>query len=305
VNARRAGHGSSRARVPIPPRLAEAVAEDDLPSRWQWLSALPGRIEEIAADWGLRLGEPYLPGGQCAWVAPVRAADGEDLVLKVAWRHREAEHEAAGLRHWDGDGAIRCHAARDLDDATTALLLERCRPGRPLAAVPPTQQDEIIAELLQRLWARPRRTGHPFDTLESLCNEWADTVETAYASNTHRLDPGLARAGLDILRTLPASTSTHVLLCTDLHAENVLSAEREPWLVIDPKPFIGDPAFDVVQHMLNCDDRLHTDPVGLLARMAGLLDLEPQRVRLWLFARCVQESAGSLTAGELARRVAP
>ena len=63
--------------------------------------------------------------------------------------------------------------------------------------------------------------------------------------------------------------------------------------------------FDVVQHMLNCDDRLHTDPVGLLARMAGLLDLEPQRVRLWLFARCVQESAGSLTAGELARRVAP
>ncbi|WAX59169.1 aminoglycoside phosphotransferase family protein [Jatrophihabitans cynanchi] len=291
--------------MPIPPRLAEAVAEDDLPSRWQWLSALPGRIEEIAADWGLRLGEPYLPGGQCAWVAPVRAADGEDLVLKVAWRHREAEHEAAGLRHWDGDGAIRCHAARDLDDATTALLLERCRPGRPLAAVPPTQQDEIIAELLQRLWARPRRTGHPFDTLESLCNEWADTVETAYASNTHRLDPGLARAGLDILRTLPASTSTHVLLCTDLHAENVLSAEREPWLVIDPKPFIGDPAFDVVQHMLNCDDRLHTDPVGLLARMAGLLDLEPQRVRLWLFARCVQESAGSLTAGELARRVAP
>ena len=305
MNARRAGPGSSRARVPIPPRLAEAVAEDDLPSRWRWLAGLPGRIEEIAADWGLRLGEPYLPGGQCAWVAPVRTADGEDVVLKVAWRHREAEREAAGLRHWDGDGAIRCHAARDMDDATIALLLERCRPGRPLATVPELEQDEIVAELLQRLWARPPRTGHPFDTLESLCNEWADTVETAYASNTHRLDPGLARAGVDMLRTLSAGAATDVRLCTDLHAENVLSAEREPWLVIDPKPFIGDPAFDVVQHMLNCEARMHTDPIGLVARMAGLLDLEPQRVRLWLFARCVQESAGSLTAGELARRVAP
>lgn len=305
MNARRAGHGLSRARVPIPPRLAEAVAEDDLPSRWRWLTALPGRIEQIAADWGLRLGEPYLPGGQCAWVAPVRTADGEDLVLKVAWRHREAEREAAGLRHWDGDGAIRCHAARDLDDATIALLLERCRPGRPLATVPEVEQDEIVAELLHRLWAHPPRPGHPFDTLECLCNEWADTVETAYASNPHRLDPGLARAGLDILRTLPASATSQVLLCTDLHAENVLSAEREPWLVIDPKPFIGDPAFDVVQHMLNCGARLHADPAGLVARMAGLLDLDPQRVRLWLFARCVQESPNSPTAGELARRVAP
>lgn len=298
-------HTSSRRPLSIPPRLAEAVAEDDLPSRRRWLTALPGRIEEIAAEWGLRLGEPYRPGGQCAWVAPVRTADGADLVLKVAWRHREADQESAGLRHWDGDGAIRCHAARDLDDATTALLLERCRPGRPLASVPEVEQDEIIAELLHRLWARPPQLGHPFDTLGSLCNEWADTVEDAFASNPHRLDPGLARAGLDILRTLPASATSQVLLCTDLHAENVLSAEREPWLVIDPKPFIGDPAFDVVQHMLNCEARLHADPAGLVARMAGLLDLDPQRVRLWLFARCVQESPNSPTAGELARRVAP
>ena len=305
MNTRRAGPGSSRASVLIPPRLADAVAEDDLPSRRQWLTALPGRIEEIAADWRLRLGEPYLPGGQCGWVAPVRTADGADLVLKVAWRHREAEQEVASLWHWDGDGAIRCHMARDLDDATTALLLERCRPGLPLATIPELEQDETIAELLHRLWARPPRPGHPFDTLESLCNEWADNLETAYAGDTHQLDRGLARAGLDILRTLPASATSQVLLCTDLHAENVLSAEREPWLVIDPKPLLGDPAFDVVQHMLNCEDRLHADPVGLVARMAGLLDLDPHRVRLWLFARCVQESTGSPTAGELARRVAP
>ncbi len=55
-----------------------------------------------------------------------------------------------------------------------------------------------------------------------------------------------------------------MLLATDLHAGNVLRAEREPWLVIDPKPFVGDPTYDALQHMLNCDDRLRADPVGLV-----------------------------------------
>jgi streptomycin 6-kinase len=96
-----------------------------------------------------------------------------------------------------------------------------------------------------------------------------------------------------------------VLLCTDLHAGNVLAAEREPWLVIDPKPCVGDPAFDAVQHMLNCDERLVTDPVGLSQRMADLLEVDPDRVRLWLFARCGQESLHDLTMRGLAHQLAP
>jgi streptomycin 6-kinase len=96
-----------------------------------------------------------------------------------------------------------------------------------------------------------------------------------------------------------------VLLCVDLHAGNVLATQREPWLVVDPKPFIGDPAFDPVQHMLNCDERLADDPAGLARRMAALLDLDAERVRLWLFARCVQESLHDVTMRELARRLAP
>jgi streptomycin 6-kinase len=36
--------------------------------------------------------------------------------------------------------------------------------------------------------------------------------------------------------------------------------------------------------MLNCDRRLTTAPAGLARRMAELLDLDPERVRLWLFA---------------------
>jgi streptomycin 6-kinase len=57
--------------------------------------------------------------------------------------------------------------------------------------------------------------------------------------------------------------------------------------------------------MLNCDKRLTTDPAGLARRMAELLDLDPERVRLWLFARCVQESLHHELMRELARRLAP
>jgi streptomycin 6-kinase len=291
--------------IRIPPQLAEAVDEDDYPARLAWLDTLPEVVRETASGWELELDDPYLPGGQCAWAAPARSSAGDELVLKVGWRHREAEHEADGLRHWDGNGAVRCFASRSLDE-TTALLLERCTPGRQLGcSSPEPEQDGIIAGLLRRLWARAPRDGHPFSSLAEMCSQWADAFELDYATDSRGLDPGLAREGVATLRNLPESPNTAVLLCTDLHAGNVLAARREPWLMIDPKPFVGDPAYDPVQHMLNCDQRLATDPRGLAQRMAALLDLDPERVRLWLFARCAQESLHDLTMREPARRLAP
>jgi streptomycin 6-kinase len=94
-------------------------------------------------------------------------------------------------------------------------------------------------------------------------------------------------------------------LCTDLHAGNVLAAEREPWLAIDPKPYVGDPTYDALQHLLNCEERLRADPRELARRMAGLLDLDAERLLLWLFARCVQESASWPPLLEVARGIAP
>jgi streptomycin 6-kinase len=162
-----------------------------------------------------------------------------------------------------------------------------------LAAVP-----EV---LLRRLWIQPG-PGHPFASLAQMCQRWAEQSERQQQNTP---DPGLARAGLALFRELPATADRQVLLATDLHAGNVLAAAREPWLVIDPKPHVGDPAYDPLQHMLNCDDRLRSDPRGLARRMAGLLDLDPDRVLLWLFARCVQESAGCPALADVARQIAP
>jgi streptomycin 6-kinase len=173
-----------------------------------------------------------------------------------------------------------------------------------LASRPEPEQDTVIAGLLRRLWVEPS-PGHGFQPLQVMCDAWPDEFEQGRPVDRSVLDPGLAREGIALFRALPATTDSAVLLCTDLHEENVLAAEREPWLVIDPKPYVGDPTYDPLQHLLNCGERLSADPHGLVRRMAGLLGLDRERLLLWLFARCVQEAPNWPSVGEVARCVAP
>jgi streptomycin 6-kinase len=276
-------------RLTLPANLVDSVGGDPGSERRDWVAQLPMMVHELARRWSLRLGEPFQPGGSSSWVAPATDQAGRDLVLKVGWWHNEAAHEADGLRAWQGRGAVRLHDAH-VGDRTSALLLERCRPGATLArVVPELEQDVVVAGLLQRLWVTPA-AGHPFRPLQEMCEAWASEFTDRLAASPGACDPGLARAGLDLLRMLPATADRDVLLVTDLHAGNVLSAKREPWLVVDPKPYVGDPAYDPVQHLLNCDQRLPADPLALARRMADLLDLDRDRVTRWLLARCVQES---------------
>jgi streptomycin 6-kinase len=289
-----------RARLSMPVYLAEAAKEE---GREEWLETLPTTISELESRWSVTAGMPFQPGGRTAWVAPVSGPGVVDLVIKVVWRHEGSVHEADGLRVWDGDGAVRLYAVEELTEAT-GLLLERCRPGTTLADRPEVEQDIVIAESLRRLWRDPP-PDHRFRPLGVICDQWADRFAGEEAAGRVRLDPGLAREGIALFRSLASSADREVLLCTDLHAENVLAAQREPWLVIDPKPYVGDPTYDALQHMLNCDERLNNDPRGLAMRMAELLGVDPDRLLLWLFARCVQESPGSEMLADVARRIAP
>jgi streptomycin 6-kinase len=273
-----------------------------------WLAGLPATVTAFADRWSLRVGEPFQPGGQCSWTAPVISQAGAGLVLKVGFRFPGGEErdEAAGLRLWDGHAAVRLHAAHETD-AAYGLLIERCLPGTPLGqALPEPQQDQVVSGLLRQLWARPH-TAYPFRPLAQMCDAWAGEFEQEYATAdaADRLDPGLARAGIALFRALPRTAGREVLLCTDLHGDNILAALRRPWLVIDPKPYVGDPAYDVLQHMLNCEERLAAGPAALALRMADLAGLDGDRVRQWLFARSVQESIGSPLMRHVAGTLAP
>ncbi|HET6812083.1 MAG TPA: aminoglycoside phosphotransferase family protein [Acidimicrobiales bacterium] len=287
------------AALEMPENLLTAATQE---GRTDWLETLPAAVDDLARRWNLSVGRPFRPGGRTAWVAPARDADGSDLVLKLMWRHPEAAHEADALRLWAGEGAVRLHAVREVDDHTTALLLERCRPGHALSGTPEEDQDVVVAGLLRRLWREPE-SGHPFRSLASMCAEWADEFEAKAAAGGCPLEPAIARRGMDLFRSLPATSDRALVLCTDLHAGNVLAARREPWLVIDPKPYVGDPTYDALQHILNCPGRLGDDPVGLARRMASLAGLDPERLKLWLLARCVQESPEWPGLADVARRL--
>jgi len=294
------------AAFPVPRYLAETTSRED--GLGEWIAGLPEVVAGLAGRWSLSVGEPFEPGGQCSWTSPATGPDGEEFVLKVGFRFPGGEErdEAAGLRVWDGDGAVRLLAASE-SESGYALLLERCIPGTPLGRVlPEPEQDLVVAGLLRRLWAKPH-AGYEFRPLAQMCHVWAGEFEAGYAAAGAggRIDPGLARAGIALFRELPTTADSQVLLCTDLHGDNILAARREPWLVIDPKPYVGDPAYDVLQHMLNCEDRLAADPAALAARMAGLAGVDVARARQWLFARAVQESICSPLMREVARRLAP
>ena len=288
----------------LPANLVESVRADVSSECRDWVAALPDVVGDLVSRWSLELGEPYQPGGQSAWVAPARDPAGRDLVLKVGRRHDEAADEAAGLRAWAGQSAVLVHDSYAWA-STSALLLERCRPGTTLAvSLPEPEQDVVVASLLRQLWhASP--DDNSFRSLQAMCDAWADEVWERLSVSPGALDPGLARAGMELFTSLPGTADRRVVLCTDLHAGNVLAAQRQPWLVIDPKPYVGDPTYDVLQHLLNCEERLTVDPVGLIRRMADLLELDAARLMLWLFARCVQESIGQPRLRRLASALAP
>ncbi len=285
----------------IPERLASACRKK--PERAAWLDRLPDSLAMLQRQWCLRVvGDPFdSPDVSCVWVAPVTRADGTSAVLKVGMPHMEGAHEIQGLRFWGGDPTVRLLEA---NDSRGAMLLERCEPGTALRALPEPEQDLVIAPLLRRLWRSPSEP-HPFRPLSALTDYWS--AETL-ADIDRWPDPAIVRDGLHLMKELPRTAPVQVLLATDLHAGNVLRAHREPWLLIDPKPFIGDPAYDATQHLLNCRGRLLADPYGTIRRIADLLSVDYERVRLWMFARTAADPRADWSNEHLlaiARAIAP
>ncbi|MFL6260004.1 MAG: aminoglycoside phosphotransferase family protein [Thermoanaerobaculia bacterium] len=269
------------AMVIIPEPLAESC--DRTPERRAWLERLPDAIHELQDRWSLSLEAPFDGDDvSCSWVARAVRADGTRAVLKLGMPHFEGAHEIQALRFWDGSPTVRLLEA-DVD--LNAMLLEPCQPGTALRELPEREQDVIVAGLLRRLWNRPS-APHPFRPLSVMTAHWAD--ETIAAAHKWS-DAGLVQEGLRLFDELSRPSAEDVLLATDLHAGNVLRAQREPWLVIDPKPFVGDRAYDATQHLFNCKGRLLTAPDATIHRVADLLGVDGERVRLWMFARSAAE----------------
>src|SRR4051794_33298998 len=199
----------------------------------EWLAELPRLTAECAEAWGLTLGTPFA-GGHVALAVPAG-----DAVLKINFPHRESAREPDALAHWNGDGAVRLLAR---DDGRHALLLERCVPGRPAWAESDEAATGVAADVLARLHARPAPPAG-FAALADAARRWA--VEIPDRWETHGR-PGGAAVVAEAARLLPELAATQerlVVVHQDLHGGNILDGARG-WLAIDPKPLVGEPAFD-------------------------------------------------------------
>lgn len=226
-------------------------------------------LEELAEEWGLGLGEPYPPGAASEHVVRAELTDGTPAVLKIGVPHRESEEEADALERWAGDGAVRLLRR---DDARNALLLERCEPGTFLSdgAADPLG---VLIELLPRLW----KDASGFHTLADEVAWWDLDGDAG----------GLARE-------LAATQGELVLTHQDLHAENVLAAEREPWLVIDPKPLAAEREFAVAP-IVRSGKLGHSrrDALYRLDRLCAELGLDRERARGWTIVQTTAWAEGA------------
>ncbi|KDN87266.1 aminoglycoside/hydroxyurea antibiotic resistance kinase [Kitasatospora cheerisanensis KCTC 2395] len=246
---------------------------------------MPGLVEALLEQWECRP-DGAATHGQVGLVLPVRDAEGAAAVLKVSFPHPGNVHEPDAYTAWGGRGAVRLHRR---DDARFAMLLERADP-RTLADHPDLDEAVALAGRLTRTLAVAAPPGLP--RLSEQAGPWAEELRRDADRLPRPLPRRVVDAAVATVRELgPEQPDT--LVHGDLHFGNVLRAEREPWLAIDPKGRAGDPAYDGftllrsrVEELLAADDP-HRAVLRRLAIYAEAAELDPERVRRWAQARAV------------------
>lgn len=251
-----------------------------------WLQTIPALVQELCREWDLQpIGDPFA-GSYVSFVIPVKRAN-ERYVLKLQWPDPVVEHEYLALQEWDGQGAVHLIAH---DKTRHALLLETCHPGSYLGDAVGIDRVGVMIGLLPRLWIP---TKAPFKSLSDAAKEWAVHIPEEWSHAGQPCERALVDAALRFIDELADSQGTQVLVHQDLHGHNVLAAEREPWLVIDPQPLIGEREFSLAPVVRSVE--LGAGEKATLARLDRLseeLSLDRTRVLKWTVAQTIAGGFG-------------
>ena len=261
----------------IPPVFAEqaAVSQD-----WAaYLGRIPRLADELTDEWRLSYdGQPVY--GRSGLVLPVRTDAGRPGMLKIGYIHADGAGEPVALQLWGGRGAVELWAA---DPRRGALLLERLGSA-DLTSVDVVEACGVVGELYGLIHRPP--TPRLAD-LRTLLTRWLDDVRTLPRDAVPSRFVEQAMAAAPRLLAEEPSAVIH----GDLHYENVLRGERRPWLVIDPKGFAGDPAYELAPMLWNRWSELGDEPgAGIRERFYALVDasgLDERRCRDWVVLRAV------------------
>ncbi|WP_182523753.1 aminoglycoside phosphotransferase family protein [Nocardioides dongkuii] len=254
-----------------------------------WVERLPRLVDDVVEEWELVADGPATHGWT-ALVLPVTDRDGTPAVLKLVCPGEEEEQEALALQRWGGDGAVRLLRA---DPGRRLLLLERLH-RRDLTEEWDLAACEVVAGLYGRLHVpAPGRLRRQTAYVERWTDQLARLPRDAPVP--HRLVEQAISLGRDLVAD-PASHGT--LVHGDLHYENVLAADREPWLAIDPKPVDGDPHSELAPMLWSRWDELAGDVRGgVRRRFHTLVDaagLDEDRARDWAVVRAAHSAMWEL-----------
>ena len=272
----------------IPENFARTMAEVYGEEGIEWVLRLPAVISALERQWSIRVASPFTPLSY-NYVAPAFLADGVDVVLKVGYPSRELFSEMEALRLYDGRGIVQLLEA---DPTQGAMLLEYLKPGTPLSTlINDEEATSIAAGVMTQLW-RPAPAEHNFPTVE----RWASglgRLRKQFEGGTGPLPSALVEEAELHFAELLASAGAPVLLHGDLHHYNIVRAERQPWLALDPKGVVGEPAYEVGALLRNQlpEPLTRSNGAPILARrldqLAEQLHLDRERLRAWGVAQSV------------------
>jgi streptomycin 6-kinase len=232
-----------------------------------WLQQLPSLLTAYAQRWTLQLGTPFSLSYN--YVLPATRADGRAVVVKAGYPSTELHNEMAALRLYTGDGMVQL---LDFDQEQGIMLLERLQPGDMLSTLADDEEATIIAAAVMRQLWRPAPANHTFPTVA----KWAQGLHrhrARFAGGVGPLPERLFEQAESLFRDLLAMNEPPLLLHGDLHHFNILRAQRQPWLAIDPKGLVGDPAYELGAFLYNPVPELGTRPdlARILRRRIALL----------------------------------
>ncbi len=265
----------------IPPEFAQGIVAEGGQKGSDWVAQLPELVDHLCRQWDLVV-EGGLMHGYLAIVVPVRRGT-ESMVLKVSWIDTSTEHEIQALRAWQGAGAVRLVAS---DGDRGALLLERLDADHPLTSAPIGEALSVAGELLRRLAIR---VDHGFPTLAELVAELVMDMRQLWHTLGQPIPMRLVEEACEVGWEL-AESASRWLVDYDLHYGNILAADREPWLAIDPKVVVGDVEYGVAPLLwTRLDDLVKGGGVIRgLDHLIAAADLDPILARRWILFRCVE-----------------
>lgn len=282
----------------LPKRFVRTV-EATFEGGADWLARLPSLIAAYEQRWQISVRAPF-PNLSYNFVAPAVCADGTPAVLKLGVPCPELTTEIAALQLYDDVVSVAVLAA---DDEGGALLLEHIQPGTPLTALDDdARATAIAADVMRCLW-RPVPPAHPFPDLE----RWTRAlraIPAEFVGSSGPLPARLVDKAQRLCAELIDSATETVLLHGDLHHDNILRATRQPWLMIDPKGLVGDPAFEVGALLHNPAPWLLAQPQlpHVLTRridiLSARLGLPRERLVSWGIANAVLSACWSLEDGQ-------